>query len=442
MATQRESGGLVGAGLVESQERRPGNAERGGTRTPLWAALAFSFASSFGTGLVTNGIYFLSKYSYGFHDGENYLLGLMQGVAYVAGAIGTGLVVRRVRAATGVSTRVLLAVVLGALAAACFVPILALTLSSQTGADASTEPIRAKWPVWLLVAVYSPLTGALWPIAESFLSGGRSGPTLRSALGRFNITWSSALVLGMWALGPLVKEHAAAAIAGIGSIHLLSLAMLPWLGREPGRHEHEEHEPHPPIYNQLLVTFRILLPSSYVVLTALTPFLPTILTKLGVAIAWSTPLAATWTASRVVTFFAMERWHGWQGRWYPALWAMGLLLGGFAVTVLSPALGSGNGAIAVMLIGLAGFGVGMAVIYTAALYYAMEVGKAEVDAGGKHEALIGLGYTGGPLCGLIAGLVVPYATESFSSVVLALVAIVALSAGGVAAWRAWAFRQT
>jgi hypothetical protein len=32
----------------------------------------------------------------------------------------------------------------------------------------------------------------------------------------------------------------------------------------------------------------------------------------------------------------------------------------------------------------------------------MEVGKAQVDAGGTHEALIGAGYTLGPLCGIAA----------------------------------------
>ena len=40
--------------------------------------------------------------------------------------------------------------------------------------------------------------------------------------------------------------------------------------------------------------------------------------------------------------------------------------------------------------------------YTAALYYVMEVGGGEVDAGGSHEALIGIGYTVGPLCGVFS----------------------------------------
>ena len=44
----------------------------------------------------------------------------------------------------------------------------------------------------------------------------------------------------------------------------------------------------------------------------------------------------------------------------------------------------------------------MSVIYAGAIYYAMEVGAAEVEAGGMHEALIGVGYTGGPMLGVMA----------------------------------------
>ena len=34
-------------------------------------------------------------------------------------------------------------------------------------------------------------------------------------------------------------------------------------------------------------------------------------------------------------------------------------------------------------------------------YYGMAVGNAEVESGGKHEAVIGLGYLGGPLLALV-----------------------------------------
>jgi MFS family permease len=62
----------------------------------------------------------------------------------------------------------------------------------------------------------------------------------------------------------------------------------------------------------------------------------------------------------------------------------------------------------VVVLGLVCFGLGMAAIYCGAIYYAMEVGSAEVEAGGAHEALIGVGYTAGPLCGLAAGALVSF----------------------------------
>ena len=46
------------------------------------------------------------------------------------------------------------------------------------------------------------------------------------------------------------------------------------------------------------------------------------------------------------------------------------------------------------------FGAGHAMIYYAALFYGMAVGGGEVEAGGKHEAVIGLGYLGGPVLAL------------------------------------------
>jgi len=55
-----------------------------------------------------------------------------------------------------------------------------------------------------------------------------------------------------------------------------------------------------------------------------------------------------------------------------------------------------------LILGLMLFGGGMGVTYYVALYYAMAVGRAEVDAGGKHEAFIGGGYMVGPLIGLVS----------------------------------------
>ena len=47
------------------------------------------------------------------------------------------------------------------------------------------------------------------------------------------------------------------------------------------------------------------------------------------------------------------------------------------------------------------FGTAAGFLYTAALYYAQVVQNASVDAGGAHEALIGVGYALGPGAGLV-----------------------------------------
>jgi hypothetical protein len=316
--------------------------------------------------------------------------------------------------------------------------------------------------MWLLVCLYQPLTGILWPIVERYLSGGRSGHTLRAALGRWNAAWSSALVVGLAAIGAATwywgpDRFAQPMIAWLGAVHVVSVVLVLPMGREPGAHIAGRHDPHPPVYERMLTTFRILLPTSYIALTALSPFLPTVTARLGVPDAWQSPVGATWTAARVCTFLILERWHAWHGRWWPATAAVALLLGGFALSILAPHLvGRGDipaaaltGANAplpplaplgtvLLALGLIGVGLGMATIYTASLYYAMECERDEVEAGSRHEALIGLGYTVGPGCGLLgiasvsAGLA---PTGSGDAVMLGLVGVIALGLVSTAAAR-------
>ncbi|MFN0133226.1 MAG: MFS transporter [Phycisphaerales bacterium] len=404
----------------------PRAARNGEAAVPLSTVLSLAFLGSLGTGIVTTGIYFLTKESFHFSRDANFGLGLLQGVTYVAGAMAAGPGVRWARRTFGVSTRAVLVAILVVLGVLCALP----------WAGGRLGPSSA-WTVWLMIGLYSPITGTLWPIVEGYLSGGRSGTSLRSALGAFNVTWAGAIVVGLASIGRLVEHHAVELLLGLGGLHLLTLVVVARLPREPGRHPEEHHDPHPPVYLGLLSTFRVLLPTSYVVSTALGPYLPTALSNLGVAKDWQTPIASSWSAARVVVFLVLTRWHGWHGRWYPAVLAMIVLLGGFATAVLAPVLLTGTVGVAATIAGLVLFGMGMATVYTAALYYAMEVGKAEVDAGGTHEALIGVGYSIGPVCGLASGGLVMAAASSdrvFAPTMVVIVAVVALIGVGVA-WR-------
>lgn len=407
----------------------------GRTATSLGSVLTFTFLNSIGSAVVYGGIFFLAKSQYGFTSRDNFLLALVYGLVYIPGALSAGPLLRRL-ALAGVSARTVLGVIMLAMAGLCLLPWLA-TVSQGTELEPS---VRARWGIWLAVSVYSPLSGALWPIVESFLAGGRSEEALRSATGKFNICWSGAIVVTMFGMSRLVETQPILVLNCLGVVHASCVVVLRWFTKEPGAHAPHHVRVNQEHYQRLLSVLRILLPVAFLFISALSPYLPEVLKQLSVPATWGTIVAAVWYGTRVMTFFGMERWHGWHGRWSTPLVGLGVLMVSFGMVVLAPMAGGAGGSagksagFAVLLAGLSGFGVGVGIIYAAALYYAMEVGSDGVDAGGMHETLIGIGYTTGPGCGLLAGAVVSggWAAESqFEYVMIGLVCGLALV---VSAW--------
>jgi hypothetical protein len=342
--------------------------------------LSFTGLASFAAGTCTLSIFFVTEGApYEFTAVQQYALGLLVGVAYTLGALAAS-AVRRMLAARGVSARAFLVLLSLGMAALSCVPL-------GVSSDAS---------VFLLLACYAPLTGLFWPLVEGYVSGGRRGAELRSAIGRFNIVWSLTLLPSFLCIPPLLRHSAAAVFVAVAATHVVSLACLLGFRREPGEHAHEEHHA-PRAYGELLRVHRVLHAMSYLVMYALSPYLPKLLARLGLAGMAASALGATWLASRVLGFALLERWHGWHGRWSVGVVGALLVLGGFGATLLAPGLGPGAAALVGVALFL--FGLGLAALYTAALYYAFEVGGTE--GGGSHEALIGLGYSIGPSCGLL-----------------------------------------
>lgn len=382
------------------------------TIAPLRVVLPLTFLASMSCGTVTTGIFFLTQHGYGFSTSANFLLGLVQGVAYTAGAFFAGRLIARVRAA-GIPTRSALLVVLLLLGAFCTLP---LWWASPAA-------------VWALMALYSPLNGMLWPLVESYVSGGRSGRDLRRTIGAWNVTWSVALVFSFAAIAPLAKAAPAWALAGLGALHVASTVLLAGLAREPAAHLHERHAV-PESYRALLDVFRRLLPLTTFLLNVLSPALPLVFARLGIATDLAAGLAGAWLLPRAIAFFVLARKEGWHGRRSTAVLGAATLVSGFAVALSSGLLAAGPVGITVCMLGLVAYGIGMAVVYKAALYYAMEVGQAEVGAGGTHEALIGLGFAGGPALGLLAA----GATSSDTALLNALWIPAAGLAVAVSAW--------
>jgi MFS family permease len=380
------------------------------SRAALGPVLIVAWLASLGTGSVTNGVFFVTREQHDFSPQANLFLGLVLGAIYVLGALGVAPALRSLAARTLLTPRSLVAAMNLVMAASCAAPILAPEV----------------WTLWLFVFIYIPLTGGLWPVVESYLSGGRRGHPLRHAIGAFNLTWASAVAVSFWAMAPLVAMAPLWVIGGMGLIHVLCIPVILVWPIQPARHLEDAGEPHPPVYERLLPCFRWLLVLSYVLLAALNPLLPWKLDVLDVRAGWQTPLVSAWMIARVGMFLLLQRWHGWHGHWRTPVWTAGVMLLGFSGAMLAPDP-------LILMAALALFGVGAGGVYCGALYYAMAVGAAEVDAGGKHEATIGAGYALGPAAGLLAWWLVDLKLIPVERVELTTLALVGvLTAVGVA----------
>ncbi|MHC4909793.1 MAG: MFS transporter, partial [Planctomycetota bacterium] len=234
----------------------------------------------------------------------------------------------------------------------------------------------------------------MWPIVESYVTSGRYGNDMRSAIGAFNMTWMPATIVSMFAIAPLLQNHGEWAIGGLALANFAALLPIARLPREPGEHETRGASNVPTSYPHLLRSARVLLPVSYLLMAALSPILPYRFDDIDVSLTWQAPATATWMIVRALALLVMWRFPGWHGRWGTLLLGGALMAGGFGVAATAPML-------PLMLIGLAMFGGGLGIIYYTALYYVMAVGRSEVDASGTHEGLIGAGYAVGPVAGLI-----------------------------------------
>jgi MFS family permease len=346
------------------------------TVAPLTPLLVLTFLTSISTGVVWSGIPFIAEQAYGFSRERNLVLSLFMGAVYVVGALLAGPVTRRLE--TWLSPRAVLGWILILLTVISLGPVI----------------IAGESVLWLVGGVSNILFAFLWPIVESFLSSGRHGAAMRSAIGWFNMVWTSATAASLFLIAPLMETQPLTAIIGLSGLNLLAAGALKWFAARPEHHDPQLRDAAvQPEYPLLLRAARILLPAGYLLAAAMTPIMPHRWDALGVPVQWQTPALATWQVVRVIVMALMWKAQFWHGRWGTLMLGMMTLAVGFGLIVLGTS-------VTTALVGLGVFGVGMGLIYYAALYYGLAVGHAAVDAGGMHEALIGIGYTAGPLAAL------------------------------------------
>jgi hypothetical protein len=241
--------------------------------------------------------------------------------------------------------------------------------------------------------------GAKWPIVESYVGAGLEPREQLSAVGRFNVSWALAVPLALAVSGPLIGSgHSEAMFVLAAVANVVGLLILLTLPRA-APHLDASHPSRPLAlalerYTALLGSSRWTMLSSYALMFLLAPLMPAVFTRLGRPVEEATLWASCLDAVRVITFGLLAVLPGWHGRLVPLLLAaLGLPLG-FGAIVFGSSL-------TIVVLGEVVFGVLAGVTYYAALYYAMVVKNASVDAGGAHEGLIGLGLVLGPGVGLI-----------------------------------------
>ncbi|MDA0802663.1 MAG: MFS transporter [Planctomycetota bacterium] len=358
------------------------------------ALLALTFANSVGTSVLWNGMSFVLKHQFNYPEWKTMMVYVVTAIVYVGVAVAAGPILKQMRGR--LSPRGLMGIAFAFEAS----PALVLPWASPEVA-------------LLYAAVAVSIAGALlWPVMEAYVAGGKHGHEMRRSIGLWCLTWMSAVTITLIAMGPLflLENVAGWTVAGISLIGFASLLALPLLERQPEPHPHDA-ETVPAGYHSLLASARILLPVSYVLVSALSAMLPYVLSALQLPETWQTPLAATWLGVRLVVTGMLAMTHSWHGRWGAILLSAIALVGGFAIVAFGPTT-------AIVVAGLVCFGLGHAIAYYAALYYAMRVGSAGVDAGGTHEALIGAGYVAGPL--VAAGGVTLAGSSGMASAVLLL----------------------
>jgi hypothetical protein len=334
-------------------------------------ALLLTALVSTAGGIVTHGIFFLAHAAYGFGDVDNLWLAVALFVPYVPAALLAGKAARRFgtrRALIGANLLMILA-----------------------GIVLATRP--PELGLWIAAPLYNGAAGLFWPLVEGYIAGGRHGPGLHRAIGTFNLTWSATLAPALWIVG-FAGDDLLTTFSVLLALHAVGAIAITRLPADPAPLDHAAAARVGLDYPLLLWSSRVILPLGYLLLDALSPLLPGVWARAGVTGAMAAVLSSTWMVARFFVFVLLSRWAGWRGR--PALLAVGAF-----VMLTSFALALGGGEAWVVLAGLAAFGIGQGAVYYAALYYGMAVGHGEVESGGRHEAVIGLGYLGGPALALV-----------------------------------------
>lgn len=353
--------------------------------------LILAFLQSFATIFVERGIFFYTTEILEFGKIANLLLALTFGVFYVVGALSSHAVSVRYGEK----------------------PLLAVALAGQVVFNLALAALPSTPALFVCNAALGLLVSLTWPVIESFISAGKTPAQSARAVGAFSISFAVAVPLTLLVSGPVIDLAGQLLFlipAAVNAISLFLILPLPMRPKHlPHEHESRPRESEMRRLRGMLASSRWMLLLSYSAMWVLAALMPDILIRrLQIDVAYAAGLSGLLDVCRLGAFLVLHRWTGWHFRRGPLLAGLVAIQVGFFLVLL-------GGNLPTVLLGEVLFGLSAGIIYYSALYYGMVVTNASVDAGGKHEGLIGGGFAAGPLIGLAGVSLVPV----FGSTVLA-----------------------
>lgn len=333
--------------------------------------------NSFAATLFQLSLFFWTRSRLGFSHADNLWLGVTQGAVYIVFS----------RVGGSLSGR------LGCM------PTVLISASLTTLIPLVLMVSHRPFAPYLVMALYSSASALSWPGLESAIVHAPGRWSTPRRLAAYNMVWSLTGALGFFASGALFSWHANAVLFVPSLLHLTQVAWL--LVRRSAAAPVPAAAPPPAtaaaaaVRNKTRFMYAAWLGNTlgYFVVTGFSALAPHVGERLSLSPRLTIWLVCSMLFARAAAFVGFGWWEGWHYRWRWFVTALVLLPATLAVSFFSPSVGA-------VLAGQVVMGVALGLVYSASLYYSLDVGHGSGDHGGIHESMIGVGILAGPLAGV------------------------------------------
>ncbi len=242
-----------------------------------------------------------------------------------------------------------------------------------------------------------------WPMLEALVTEGEAPAQVPQAVGLYNVTWAATNALALFVGGALIEKLGYASLfwlpLGFMVVQLALMFYLQKIHRPAAQTDStpapEWHRAPPAGAKNFQQLAWLANPFAYIAINTLVAVLPGLATKFHLTPMFAGFACSLWGFMRLAAFVLFWRWDGWHYRFRWLLSAYVLIIGSFAVILITPNL-------AAVLLAQLFFGTAIGLIYYSSLFYAMDASEAKSEHGGIHEATVGIGNCIGPAVGTAA----------------------------------------